>query len=138
MSKSLIVRGRFSTGLQRPQDAQLIVVSMRIGLPNGIVQSATIGVVSAFAIPFFVIILTAYFSRIPTFAFETLTGELGFLIGLRALVFRDITLMDNWNRFVPLLCTFGRNHPFSANVALLLLTRNTLSTSIISVELLKY
>ncbi|MFZ0511539.1 MAG: hypothetical protein WAM14_08030, partial [Candidatus Nitrosopolaris sp.] len=82
------------------ENPQFLEVIIKIGLPQTIQKWAQLGLIAILIIPTTVFTLTIYFQSIPRFGFETLVGVIGFVIGLRVLIFHDLDLMVSWNRIL--------------------------------------
>jgi hypothetical protein len=80
------------------ENPQFLEVVLKIGLPQTIQKWAQLGFISVLIIPTIIFIMTIYFQSIPRFGFQTLVGVVGFVIGLRVLIFHDLDLMAGWNR----------------------------------------
>lgn len=78
-------------------DPQFIEVIVRIGLPSTIKNWAHLGLASAIVIPSAIIGMLVTFMERPEFDFEILISLIGFIAGLRVLIFRDMDLMQRWN-----------------------------------------
>lgn len=77
---------------------QLIEIIIRVGLPSTINNWIHIGFLAIIIVPSIIVIFTVVFREIPEFAFETFVGMIGFLVGLRVLIFHDLELMGRWNK----------------------------------------
>lgn len=78
-------------------DPQFIEVIVRIGLPSTIKNWAHLGLASAIVIPSTLVGMLVVFMELPKFGYEILIGLIGFIAGLRVLIFRDMDLMQRWN-----------------------------------------
>jgi len=81
-------------------DPQLIEVIVKVGLPPTIKKWAQLGLTAAVAIPSFIIVMLVRFMELPEFGFEIMLSVVGFIAGLRVLIFRDLDLMRRWNNIL--------------------------------------
>jgi hypothetical protein len=78
-------------------DPQLIEIVVKVGLPTTIKNWAQLGLAAAVAIPSSIIGMLVISMELPEFGFEILLSIIGFIAGLRVLIFRDLDLMQRWN-----------------------------------------
>ena len=78
-------------------EAQFIKTSVKMGLPDTIIQWTKFGFGSAILIPISLILLGLLTNKILPFTFELMAGVIALLVGARVLIFKDITLMEKWN-----------------------------------------
>ena len=83
-----------------PKESQLLQVSLRIGKPKDIKNWLTVGLMSAIIPPIAILVLALAYLKIPPFGFEVLGGIITFLIGEKALIFQDLSLLKKWNKVI--------------------------------------
>lgn len=79
-------------------DPQLIEIKTIIGLPPTVKNWAHLGLAAGILVPLAVSLMTIVFMKVPEFGFGAKIGVIGFITGLRVLIFHDVDLMRRWNR----------------------------------------
>jgi hypothetical protein len=87
-------------------DPQFIEIKIRIGLPDAVKKWAHLGLASGTFMPSIILLLTIGFGKVPEFGFATIVGVIGFITGLRVLIFHDVDLMRRWNKILFSLIVF--------------------------------
>jgi hypothetical protein len=76
---------------------QMIEIMAKIGLPPTIKNWVHLGLASAIIIPSAILGMLLVFMELPEFGREILISQIGFIAGLRVLIYRDMDLMERWN-----------------------------------------
>jgi hypothetical protein len=86
---------------------QLIEIIVRVGLPSTIKNWAQLGLAATIIIPSSIMAMLVIFMELPEFSFEILLSLVGFIAGLRVLIFRDLDLMQRWNTILFIAVIFS-------------------------------
>jgi hypothetical protein len=79
-------------------EMQVLRIRLRIGLPQLVKKWAEFGFTASIIASMVIVYFAIFNAKVPPFAYETLAGLIAFIVGLRVIVFHDLTLMEDWNR----------------------------------------
>lgn len=81
-------------------ESQLIEISFTIGKPKDVKDWLSLGLLSAIVPPLILLGLTIFTGRVPDFAYAILGSIVAFLVGQKALILQESSLLNNWNKVI--------------------------------------